>query len=250
MMKAPRGSSLTMAFHPIVDVELARVWGYEALVRGTGGESAGWLLERVTDDNRHKFDQACRVRAIELASQIFPVDDHTRLSINFLPSAVEEPKACAKLSLEAALRFGFAPHRVMFEFNENKRLADTSHVQRIVEEYKRAGFLTAIDNFGAGFAGLGLIAKVQPDLIKIDMDLIRSIAGTPAKQIIVAGLVSIATQLGITAVAEGVETESEVRVLRAAGIRLFQGYYFSKPEIERLPPVRGIAVTQQERRTA
>jgi EAL domain-containing protein (putative c-di-GMP-specific phosphodiesterase class I) len=246
-MRVPRGSVLTMAFHPIVDVELARVWGYEALVRGSGGESAGWLLGRITDENRTKFDQACRIRAIELASQILPLDDHTRVSINFLPSAVEDPKLCARQSLEAAARFGLAPHRIMFEFNENKRLTDTAHIQHIVEEYKRSGFLTAIDNFGAGFAGLGLIAKVQPDIIKIDMDLVRSIAGTPAKQIVVAGLVSMAGQLGIKVVAEGVETESEVRVLRAAGIRLFQGYYFAKPEIERLPPVRGIAVTPDRR---
>jgi EAL domain-containing protein (putative c-di-GMP-specific phosphodiesterase class I) len=246
-MRVPRGSILTMAFHPIVDVELARVWGYEALVRGTGGESAGWLLGRVTDDNRTKFDKACRVRAIELASQILPLDDHSRVSINFQPSAIEDPKLCAKQSLETAQRFGMAPHRIMFEFNENKRLSDTSHIQQIIEEYKRAGFLTAIDNFGAGFAGLGLIAKVQPDIIKIDMDLVRSIAGVPAKQIIVAGLVSIAGQLGIKVVAEGVETESEVRVLRAAGVRLFQGYYFAKPEVERLPPVRGIAVTPSRR---
>src|SRR3954464_4069845 len=129
-MRVPRGSVLTMAFHPIVDVELARVWGYEALVRGTGGESAGWLLGRVTDDNRAKFDQACRVRAIELASQILPLDDHSRVSINFQPSAIEDPKLCAKQSIETAQLCGMAPPRIIFDFKKNRPPSDTSHLKQ------------------------------------------------------------------------------------------------------------------------
>ena len=230
----PLGFAFTMAFQPIVDLEAETVWGYEALVRGPEGQSAGSVLAQVTDENRYKFDQAARVKAIELAGRLFP-GDGTRLSINFMPNAVYEPRACIKASLEAAARTGFDRRRIMFEFTENERMTDVAHVQRIIEAYKKIGFITAIDDFGSGFAGLNLLAEFQPDLIKIDMELIRDISTRPAKQAIIAGLMGIARALDMTVLAEGVETKDEAIVLRAAGIRLFQGYYFAKPEVSRLP---------------
>lgn len=236
----PLDIAFTMAFHPIVDIQAGRVWGYEALVRGLDGEGAGQILGQVTDLNRYKFDQACRVRAIELAGRLFPKDD-TKLSINFMPNAVYEPRACIRASLDAAERSGFDRTRLMFEFTENERMGDIAHVQRIIDEYKRIGFTTALDDFGAGFAGLQLLAEFQPDLLKIDMQLVRDIATKPAKQAILAGIVSIARALDITVLAEGIETDAELMVMRAAGIRLVQGFYFAKPMIEGLPAVRGLA---------
>ncbi len=236
----PLGLDFTMAFHPIVDITAGRVWGYEALVRGAHGEGAGHILGQVTDTNRYKFDQACRVKAIELAGRLFP-DDGTRLSINFMPNAVYEPRACIRASLEAAERAGFERTRIMFEFTENERMSDVDHVKNIIAAYRKIGFTTALDDFGAGYAGLQLLAAFQPDLIKIDMDLVRNITTTPAKQAIVAGIVHIARALDITVLAEGVETEAELVMLKAAGISLLQGFYFAKPMVERLPPIRGDA---------
>jgi EAL domain-containing protein (putative c-di-GMP-specific phosphodiesterase class I) len=125
----------------------------------------------------------------------------------------------------------------MFEFTENERITDTAHVQKIVSAYKKFGFLTALDDFGAGYAGLGLLAKLQPDLIKIDMELLRDIHLNRAKQVIVVGIVRIARELEITVLAEGVENSDELTVLRAAGISLFQGYHFAKPALMALPSV-------------
>jgi EAL domain-containing protein (putative c-di-GMP-specific phosphodiesterase class I) len=229
-----------MAFHPIVDLSRGTVWGYEALVRGTEGQSAGQVLGQVTDENRYKFDQACRVKAIELAGRLFPVSSDTRLSINFMPNAVYEPSACIKASLAAASRVGFRPERIMFEFTENEEVGDPKHLQRIVAEYKRLGFLTAIDDFGAGHAGLNLLAKFQPDVMKIDMELIRGIEACRARQAIVAGIVGIGRTLDVVVIAEGVETREEATMLRSAGITLLQGYLFAKPEVERLPDMPGL----------
>jgi EAL domain-containing protein (putative c-di-GMP-specific phosphodiesterase class I) len=237
----------TMAFHPIVDVGQGRVWGYEALVRGTEGQSAGHVLGQVTEANRYKFDQACRVKAIELAGRLFEPDLDTRLSINFMPNAVYEPSACIRASLAAAARVGLRPERIMFEFTEDERIADPRHVERIVAEYKRLGFVTAIDDFGAGHAGLNLLAKFQPDLIKLDMELIRGIATSPARQAIVAGVVGIARALDIAVIAEGIETTDELVMLRAAGIALFQGYLFAKPAVEQLPPIANLEAAQASR---
>ena len=227
------GFDFVMAFQPIVDVAAGRVWGYEALVRGTAGESAGTILGKVNDQNRYRFDQRCRVKAIATAGRLFKEPD-LRLSINFMPNAVYEPAACIRTSLLAAAQVGFAHDRIMFEFTENEKM-DVAHVTRIVNDYKRFGFITALDDFGSGYAGLGLLASFQPDLIKIDMALIRGIEVQRPQRAIVAGIVAIARELGITVLAEGIETAAEMAVLREAGIVLFQGYHFAKPCIGALP---------------
>ncbi|KKC32926.1 EAL domain-containing protein [Devosia psychrophila] len=222
----------TMAFQPIVDVVADKIWGYEALVRGVGGEGAFQVLSQVNEQNRYAFDQARRVKAIELAGAGIAGGD-AKLSINFMPNAVYEPKACIRATLEASGRMQFDPKRLMFEFTENERMDDVAHVSHIVAEYRRMGFTTALDDFGAGYAGLALLAKFQTDLIKLDMELLRHIEASRVKQAIVRGLVGIAAELGITVLAEGVETAEELSVLRATGIRLFQGYYFARPVVEK-----------------
>jgi EAL domain-containing protein (putative c-di-GMP-specific phosphodiesterase class I) len=227
-----------MAFQPIVDVSRNRIWGYEALVRGVNGEPAFTVLDQVTEERRYRFDQAARVFAIETAGTLFAGQD-IKLSINFMPNAVYEPSACIQKSLAAAKRANFPHQNLMFEFTENERISDPAHVQRIVEAYRKLGFWTALDDFGAGYAGLGLLAKLQPDLIKIDMELLRDIHLNSAKQAIIAGIAGIARSLDITLLAEGVESEEELAVLRGSGISLFQGYLFAKPALMALPPVRG-----------
>jgi EAL domain-containing protein (putative c-di-GMP-specific phosphodiesterase class I) len=141
----------TMAFHPIVDVAAGEIWGYEALVRGTEGQGAYSVLQAVTEANRYVFDQACRVKAIELAGANLPRSSKAHLSINFMPNAVYEPRACIRATLAAAARTQFDPKRLMFEFTENERMDDVAHVANIVAEYKRMGFMTAL--CGAGPAG-------------------------------------------------------------------------------------------------
>ncbi len=229
--------SFTMAFQPIVDMRRARVWGYEALVRGPEGQSAASVLSQVDESNLYRFDQACRVRAIELAGRLFAGEDEIRLSINFMPNAVYEPAACIRASLEAARRVGFPRNQIMFEFTEGQQFADVDHIARIVAEYRRHGFITAIDDFGAGFSGLNLLADLQPDLIKLDMHLIRRVDSDAVRKAIVTGLVSIAKALRIEVIAEGVETRDELETLWSAGLNLFQGYLFAKPLLEGLPNI-------------
>ncbi|MBC8130705.1 MAG: EAL domain-containing protein [Rhizobiaceae bacterium] len=226
-----------MAFQPIYDIGAERVWGYEALIRGLAGEGAYSVLSKVTPEKKYLFDQSCRVKAIELASRLFPKEASLQLSINFMPNAVYEPAACLRATLTAARKSDFPQTSIMFEFTEDEEIVDTDHLQKIITEYRRQGFITAIDDFGAGFAGLGLLADFQPDLVKIDMKLVRGVDTSHARRSIVAGILSIARDLGITLLAEGVETEAEFRALRDAGIALFQGYYFARPEFEALPPL-------------
>lgn len=227
----------TMAFHPIVDISTRKVWAYEALVRGPEGQGAGWVLDQVTAENRYAFDQACRVKAIELAAKLFNEPDGPLLSINFLPNAVYVPAACIRATLAAADRTGFAVDRIMLEFTEGERIDDVEHVKSIIREYKARKLVTAIDDFGAGFSGLGLLAEFQPDVIKLDMALIRNIHADRGRMAIVKGIIATAGLLDLTVVAEGIEAVEEMEALRALGIRLMQGFLFARPMIASLPAI-------------
>jgi EAL domain-containing protein (putative c-di-GMP-specific phosphodiesterase class I) len=229
----------TMAFQPIMDIEHDRPFAYEALVRGTNGESAATVLSWVDDTNRYRFDQACRVKAIELASQLgLAALPGCRLSINFLPNAVYRAETCIRATMEAAHEFGFPHDRIMFEVTEGEQLRNGAHLKSIFDEYRRQGLITAIDDFGAGYAGLTMLAQFQPHVLKIDMDLIRDLNDDPVRQAIVAGIALVCQKLSIDIVAEGVETVAESTYLRSVGVRYQQGYLFAKPGWESLPLAR------------
>lgn len=225
----------TMAFQPILDAGTGAPFAFEALVRGRSGEGAGAILAQVTEENRYAFDQKCRVKAIEVAAAAGILDTPARLSINFLPNAVYSPKACIQLTLRTAAAPDFPLDRLIFEFTENEQMAEPAHVADIVATYQAMGFGTALDDFGAGHAGLSLLARFQPDMIKLDMELVRGIESSLARRVIVDGVARMCRELGITLIAEGIETEAEFAALRAIGIRYVQGYLFARPELENLP---------------
>ena len=230
----PLGFDFSMAFQPIVDARDQSVYAYEALVRGTDGSGAASILGRVTEENRYAFDQACRVKAVELAARL---EMPCRLSINFLPNAVYQPATCIRATLAAARRFGFPLERIIFEITEREELVDKEHLKGIIHEYQRQSFKTAIDDFGAGYSGLNLLAEFQPDIIKLDMALVRDIDTHPVRQAIVQGILGVCQALDIEVIAEGIESVGEMRYLQRSGVYLLQGYLFARPLFEALPEV-------------
>ncbi|BCE02669.1 EAL domain-containing protein [Marinicellulosiphila megalodicopiae] len=224
----------TMAFQPIINCHTSQIYGYEALVRGLNNESAFSIISKVNDDNRYLFDQLCRVKAIALASKL-KLD--TMLSINFLPNAIYKPERCIRTTLDAAKKYNFPADRIMFEFTEVEKIEDSHFVKSIVEYYKKLGFKTAIDDFGSGYAGLGLLADFQTNIVKLDMELIRNIDSDHARQSIVKHCLNIFHDLNITPLAEGIETKEEFLFLQDLGVELMQGYLFAKPGFESLPQV-------------
>ncbi len=225
-----------MAFQPIVDIRDQTVFAYEALVRGRDGGSAGEVLAQVSPDNRYAFDQLCRTTAIEQAASLSMAATGASLSINFLPNAVYEPRACIRVTLAAALRTGFPLERIIFEFTEDEAI-DAGHLLNILRSYRAMGFRTAIDDFGAGFAGLGLLSQFQPDIVKLDMGLIRGIDTDRVKRAIVRNTLVMLRDLDIKPVCEGVETIDEHDALRDLGVSLMQGYLLARPSLQGLPPV-------------
>lgn len=230
----PLDFALTMAFQPIVDIRDRTVFAYEALVRGVDGSGAASILDRVNADNMYRFDQACRTKAVELAARL-GIDCY--LSINFMPNAVYEPATCIRATLAAARKHNFPTDRLLFEVSEREDSADKAHLKSIFDDYTQRGFKTAIDDFGAGYAGLALLVDFQPHFIKIDMNLLRGIDSDPVRQIVVRGIIATCRKLGVEVIAEGIETPEEYRWFLANEVRYAQGYLFARPGFECLPEV-------------
>jgi len=234
-MDAPSlGFDFSFAFQPIVRASTRAITAYEALARGTGGEPFLEVWRNVNQSNLYRFDQACRVKAIRLATQL-RLD--CGLNVNFTPNAVYKPELCIRTTMEAAQEFGFPIENINLEVTEGEEVSDKQHLVNIIEAYRKLGFATLIDDFGAGYSGLNLLAAFQPDCIKIDRGLISDIHENPPKQAIVAGITLTCSKLGIEVLAEGVEQQQEYQWLRDSGIDLFQGYYFARPGFEQLPEV-------------
>jgi len=224
----------TFAFQPIVDLDKKEIHSYEALVRGTNGEGAAEILSRVTRDNRFRFDQLCRAKAITLASRLGMA---TNININFLVNAVYNPDQCIRLTLECARKNGFPIERIILETTEEEKIEDPLFLKNVLEGYRRHGLLVAIDDFGEGYSSLNLMAQLTPEYLKLDRQLVTAIDCDPVRHRIVKAMVTLCRELGIHPIAEGVETLEEARTLREMGVALFQGYLFARPGFESLPSV-------------
>ena len=226
--------AFTHAFQPIVDLQAGCVFAYEALVRGPAGEGARSVLDRVNEDNRYGFDQSSRRQAIETAASLGLVESGASLSINFMPGAMYNPERCVRTSVNAARGVGIPFSRIIFEVVEQEQVAEPSKLKDIFRVYRSHGFRNAIDDFGAGYAGLTLLADLTPDILKLDMALTRDIDSSAARRAIVSGFAGICAALGIALVAEGIETSAELETLRSLGIRYAQGYLIARPALRAL----------------
>jgi len=220
---------ITMAFQPVVDIKERRIDAYEALVRGPNGEGAMHVLDQVNNENRYAFDQACRVKAIELAGRLGIT---CGLNINFLPNAVYDPAACIAQTLAAAGRTGFPLNRLTFEIVEQEDLADMDHLRRIIAEYRRIGFKIAQDDFGSGFSSLARFAELKPEVVKLDRAVVRNCDQDETRRAIITHTVRLCRELNVKLVVEGVETEAEIIALQMAGVRYMQGFFFARPAFE------------------
>jgi len=125
--------------------------------------------------------------------------------------------------------------RVILEITEGEFVADYAHLGQRLNDFRSMGLKLAIDDFGAGYSGLNMLADFQPDQIKIDMNLVRGIESNGPRQAIVRAVVQVCGDLGIDVIAEGVETLAEYDCFVEHGVRLFQGYLFARPGFESLP---------------
>ena len=161
-----------------------------------------------------------------------------RLNLNFLPRSLGEDDGMLEAMFLAAQRHGLPLERLVLEVTESEAIGDLAGFAQRMRRVRALGLQLAIDDFGAGHCGLNLLAEFQPDLLKLDMALLRGIERSGPRQAIVRAVLGACLDLGIEAVAEGVETPEEYRWLAGEGVELFQGYLFGRPGFEALPAPR------------
>jgi EAL domain-containing protein (putative c-di-GMP-specific phosphodiesterase class I) len=220
-----RTRAVYVDYHPIVNAADGRVFGYEALARGSMrslrrpevmfevAAQAGLIWE---------LSRLCRDRAIEGITQLLKPGE--ALFINVDPHDFADPEFG-----DTALDMADA-HRVVIEITERTAIKDYPKFRERLRAFRDRGFRFAVDDAGSGYAGLGSIANLEPDFIKLDISLINGIDSNFIKQDLVATLVRFANDQGAMVIAEGVEYEQEYEVVKSLGVHLVQGFYLHRPQ--------------------
>ncbi|WP_239019559.1 EAL domain-containing protein [Sphingomonas suaedae] len=221
---------LHMAFQPIWDARLGEVYAYEALARGPNGEMAAEVLAQVRPETRYSFDQQCRVAAITQAVQAGILKTSARLAINFFPDVITDAFADSERTMQVAKETGFPPERLMFEFAEHDRI-DASRMADTIAAHRKMHMQTVFDDFGSGDVGLALLSRFTPDAIKLDPALIRGLASSWSRRLLVEKMIEMTRRRAVRLIAEGVETRADYEKLLALGVRYFQGYFIAHPRV-------------------
>ncbi len=216
---------LWLATQPIVSWSQRATVGWEALLRSRDPRWAGPLavfstaeqLERVGDVSR-------RVRglAVDIIHRMPP---RARLWVNLHPSDLEDDHLYARHSPLSQVA-----ERVVLEINENAQLERYADLKDRIQRLRELGYLIAVDDLGAGYATLRSVAQLVPDIVKVDMNLIRNVDRDPMKGRVIGSLVTLCDQLGVVVIVEGVETPGELSAAIGMGCNLFQGYLFGRAE--------------------
>ena len=221
----------SFAFQPIADISARNVFAYEALARGRNGGSAADVFAAVRPEDMHAFDHAARLAAVALAAKLGIT---AKLSLNVKPGSIESMPECVDELLDHATSAGLSPEQLMLEITEGEAIQRPQVFCQLLNGYRARGVRLAIDDFGAGYSGLNLLASFQPDIIKLDMELVRDIDRVGPRQAIARAVLQVCDDLGIEVVVEGVETPGEYAWFRRVGVRLFQGYLLARPAYEAL----------------
>jgi EAL domain-containing protein (putative c-di-GMP-specific phosphodiesterase class I) len=211
-------------YHPIVETESRRIFAYEALARGNlrSLRSPEVMFEVAAEaDLLWELSRLCRSRAIEeMPRRLQP---HELLFMNVDPADFADPEFT-----EVAIGVD-DPRRVVIEITERTAIKDYPKFRERLRAFREAGFRFAVDDAGSGYAGLGSIANLDPDFIKLDMSLINCIDTNFIKQSLVETMVKFSNDHGAMVIAEGVERVEEFETVRGLGVHLVQGFYLHRP---------------------
>jgi len=234
LLKSPN-NYLRTAFQPILQIQTGEIFGFEALTRVLGAETFSNIVELLTFAENigqlYPVETLCRRISIESSSRV--LQQHEFLFLNINPQVLLDPEFASgqtrKLLLEQALH----PSNVVLEITERSAIEDFDTFRQALAHYRNQGYLIALDDVGAGYSSLQSIAELHPDFLKVDRSLISSINTDPTKWALLEAFVTFSKRIGARIIAEGVETEDEMRAVVQLGVDYVQGYYLARPSFER-----------------
>ena len=215
------GEGVSMVFQPIVDLETCEAVGWEALARFRSiplWPPDRWFAEAVVLELGVQLELATIRQAIALLPRL---PEHAYLSVNCSHRAARSAEMVTTLAPIA--------HRVVIEITEHEAVDDYDELSLALEELRTRGVRVAIDDAGAGFASLRHTLLLAPDIVKVDISLTRAIDQDRGRRALASALISFADEMGMAIVAEGIETEAELRTLRDLGVRFGQGFFLAEP---------------------
>lgn len=226
---------LRSAFQPILDVVSGDIYGFEALARLNPPSSFLSISELFPFAEKigklYPIETICRQSAISLASKI--IQSHELLFLNVDPQVLTDPEFASGQTRKLLTSQGLDPHKVVLELTERSAIQDFSTFREALEHYRKQGYLIALDDVGSGYSSLQSIAELHPDFLKIDRSLIREIHINPTKWALLETFITFSRRIGCRILAEGVETEDEMRTVVQLGVDYIQGYYLARPSFER-----------------
>ncbi len=225
-----RNEQVSTLVHPVFEIHEMYVVGYEALTRGPADsefERPDKLFRVAYDaDLVLRLERLCRKKALEAAATLPP---GRLMFINIEPDAVADPELREIMTATLLAQSGVTPDRIVLEITERAAITDFASFRSTLEYLRALGFRVAVDDAGAGYGSLQCLAEVHPEWLKIDLSLVRDIDTDEVRAQLVASLVSFANSIGVSLIAEGIETRGELAKLRELGVRYGQGFLFTKP---------------------
>lgn len=224
---------LTPVFQPIIALDNPRILGYEALIRGPQ-HSPLHTPDRLFEVARASrqlatLEYACREVSCE---QFVALNLPGKLFLNMSPLSFTDSQYRDGVTREILQRVGLSAERIVFELTESQPVDEFDVLRAASDHFKRQGFAVALDDLGAGYAGLRVWSELCPDYVKIDRHFISGIDKDAVKREFVRAMLDIAGRMGNKVIAEGIETEAELATLMSMGIEYAQGYYIGRPAIE------------------
>jgi EAL domain-containing protein (putative c-di-GMP-specific phosphodiesterase class I) len=245
---ADEEQSFHSVYQPIVSLRPGaegEIFGYEALLRATtpkgpvmpdqmfaAAARAGWLPV---------LDRVGRTSALRGASTWL---GDARLFVNFVPTAIYRPEVCLRTTEQAAIQAGLRMDQLVFEVTESQQIADVAHLSAVFDYYRERGCKVALDDLGSGFSSLNKLVLLQPDVVKLDKELVQALPDRVSRAVIEA-IVRMTHSYGGLVLAECVETREQAQAATDLGVDLGQGWLFGRPErrISQTPPARSMRRT-------
>ncbi|MDO3384183.1 bifunctional diguanylate cyclase/phosphodiesterase [Gilvimarinus algae] len=224
---------LYAVFQPVINVINCTIVGYEALIRGPSGsglERPDQLFAAAAGAGQlARLEYACREAAcLSFMAQQLP----GKLFLNMTPLSFTDSQYRDGVTMAILRRLKLDPERVVFELTEKQPMEEYELLSSACEHFQRQGFAVAIDDLGAGYAGLRIWSELNPDYVKIDRHFVSGIERSAVKREFVRFMMDIAHRIGNKVIAEGIETADEFKTLVSMGIEYMQGYYIARPSRE------------------